>query len=210
MALSTRSDLEAVLADWINRSDLTSVIPTAILLTEAKINRILRRTTRRGTLAITGRVVPLPADCAELRSIRLVTGSPNLDRPISIVTPESLAETAANWGNAAGRPQRAAIVEDEIIFAPTPDNTYSAEVTYYEKLTPLSDATSTNTVLVDAPDVYLYGTLAELELYLQHDERFPLWESKAQKAMAELERQKTNQEFGASLRPARLPRVFGG
>jgi hypothetical protein len=210
MALSTRSDLETTLADWINRGDLGTVIPVAIALTEAKIARILRRSTTRTTLSIAGRVVTLPADCAELRSIRLVTGSPHLDRPITIVTPEVLAETAANWGNATGRPERAAIVGGEILFAPTPQETYTAEITYYEKLTPLTDATSTNTVLVDAPDVYLYGTLAELELYLQHDERFPLWKAQAREAMTELEKQKTNQEFGASLRPARLPRVFGG
>lgn len=208
MALSTRSDLEAALVDWINRPDLNSQLGTFIQLCEAKISRVLRRTTRRATLSITGANVSLPADCAELRSIRLVSGMPSLDHPITIGTPEMRAESLARWGNAKGRPERAAVVDGELLFAPEPDATYTAEITYFEKLVPLTDATSTNEVLTDAPDVYLYGTLAEMELYLKHDERFPLWKSQAREAMTELEAERQRQEGGASLRPARLPRVF--
>lgn len=208
MALSTKSELAATLADWINRQDLTTQIPTFIQLCEAKIARVLRRATKRASLTIATPAVALPADCAELRSIRLVSGSPGLDTPITIGTVEMLADARARWGNASGRPERAAIVDGEILFAPNPDASYTAEITYFEKLVPLTDATSSNQVLLDAPDVYLYGTLAEMELYLKHDERFPIWKSQAREAMTELETERQRSEMGASLRPARLPRVF--
>jgi hypothetical protein len=208
VALSTRSDLEAALADWINRRDLGPRIPDFIRLTEAKIDRVLRRATVRGTMTIDAEVNALPADCAELRSIRLSSSMPHRDFPITIGTVDMLGETRARWNGAAGRPERAAIVGNELIVAPAPDAAYTAEITYFEKLVPLSDATSTNAVLVDAPDVYLYGALAETELYLKHDERFPLWKQNAEKAMLELELVRQRQEHGASLRPARLPRVF--
>ncbi len=42
MALSTYTELKSSLADWLNRSDLTSVIPDFISLAEAQIERQLR------------------------------------------------------------------------------------------------------------------------------------------------------------------------
>ena len=42
MALSTFSELKTEIADYCDRSDLTSQIPTFIKLTEARINRSLR------------------------------------------------------------------------------------------------------------------------------------------------------------------------
>lgn len=42
MDLSTFSGLKAAVADYLNRDDLTSVIPGFIALAEAKFNRKLR------------------------------------------------------------------------------------------------------------------------------------------------------------------------
>ena len=42
MALSTYTELKASVADWLNRTDLTSVIPDFIALAEAQIERTLR------------------------------------------------------------------------------------------------------------------------------------------------------------------------
>ncbi len=42
MALSTFSDLKTAVANYLNRDDLTNVIPDFITLTENRINRELR------------------------------------------------------------------------------------------------------------------------------------------------------------------------
>jgi hypothetical protein len=42
MAISTYSELQSSMADFLNRSDLTSVIPTFIALGEARMNRDIR------------------------------------------------------------------------------------------------------------------------------------------------------------------------
>jgi hypothetical protein len=42
MALTTYTELKSSLADWLNRSDLTSVIPDFISLAEAQMERQLR------------------------------------------------------------------------------------------------------------------------------------------------------------------------
>ena len=42
MALDNFTNLKASIADWLNRSDLTNVIPDFISLAEAQLNRELR------------------------------------------------------------------------------------------------------------------------------------------------------------------------
>ena len=42
MAIDTYSELKSAIADWLNRDDLTSVIPNFIELAEAELTRNLR------------------------------------------------------------------------------------------------------------------------------------------------------------------------
>ena len=42
MALSNYTELQASVADFLNRGDLTSVIPDFIKMTESELNRVLR------------------------------------------------------------------------------------------------------------------------------------------------------------------------
>ncbi len=51
------------------------------------------------------------------------------------------------------------------------------ELFYYAKLTPLDGTNTTNSLLTDAPDAYLYGALAASAPFLLNDERVQLWES---------------------------------
>src|SRR5210317_1100002 len=91
MALSTFSELKTSVANYLNRDDLTSVIPDFITLTENRINRELRSranvsmvitTTTSGT-----DLYDFPADLIELRSVSYVSGSNK--NALSYMTPES-------------------------------------------------------------------------------------------------------------------------
>ena len=42
MAITTYSELKDAVGDWLNRDDLTSVIPNFIALAEAQFNRTIR------------------------------------------------------------------------------------------------------------------------------------------------------------------------
>lgn len=209
MALDTYANLQASVAAWLNRSDLAGAIPDFITLAEAQIKRRLRNWTVRNTaFAINAESTALPADCAELRSIRLVSGHPHLDTAIQITTPETLADRRAGLHGTPGRPRFASIINGQLVVAPTPDTAYTADIVYFSSLTPLSGTNATNAVLTAAPDLYLFGALKEAEPYMEHDERVPLWTAKFEAALTELDMQRERQEFGASLRPVRLPVVF--
>lgn len=209
MALTTYGGLKTAIADWLARTDLTSYIPDFVKLAEARIARALRTTTTIGTMTLNAEKVALAATVAELRSIRLVSGSASQDTPLTIVTPEVLAELRAGGANVTGRPEYAAVVGSQLVLYPTPDASYTAEIIFFEALTALTTDGSTNTVLTNAPDVYLYLSLAAAEPFLKNDERLALWKSQGDEAMNELQIQRQRQEYGASVRRARLPQVFG-
>lgn len=209
IVLTTYTGLKDAIAKWLNRTDLTDQIPAFIRLVEVQIARTLRRTTRRATVSIIGEAFTLPATMAEPRSIHLVSGSAHQDLPIYIVTPEMLAEVRASNGATAGRPRYASVIGRDLVFAPAPDRDYTAEIVYFEALVPLSSTNTSNVVLTEAPDAYLYGALKEAAPFLEHDERIAMWETKYNTAIEQLTAAREREEFNASLRPARLPRVFG-
>lgn len=208
MSLDTFANLKTEIAEWLDRSDLTAKIPTFITLCEAEMKRRLRRTSVRTTMTISAEETTLASAIAELRSIHLETGSPSSDVPLRIGTPEMVAERRARNAGATGRPTDACVVGGKLVVAPSPGQSYTARIVYFQTLTPLSDSETTNDVLEEAPDAYLYGSLMQAEPYLEHDERIPMWEKKFDKAMEQLLVVRDNEEHGAALQGVRLPVVF--
>jgi len=209
MALDTYTALLASVADWLNRSDLTAVIPDFVTLAESDIKRRVRRTSVTDQIDVDDEFVDPPSDMAELRSLSLVTGSPTRDLPLRVCTPEMLAETKARYAGVAGRPTDVAIIAKQLQFAPAPDQTYTANIFYFQSLDPLSTTTPTNDVLDEMPDVYLFGALMHAEKYLEHDEREQTWKARFDDAIEQINDVRTREEYNASIRDVRLPRVFG-
>ena len=80
MALATYTDLQASVANWLHRTDLTDVIPDLIVLAEARIARDLRLrsqvvSTTLSTVA-NQRTVTFPTDWLEFENVTLV-GDPD-------------------------------------------------------------------------------------------------------------------------------------
>ncbi|HZR02337.1 MAG TPA: hypothetical protein VFA81_04085 [Burkholderiales bacterium] len=189
----------------LNDADFAASLPSLIQEAEDEIADVLRRTTVINQTTIQQDVNPLPADCAELRSARLVSGIPILDKPIEIGTLEQLSELRAALDNVAGRPARAAVVTGNLYVAPSPDQAYTVELTYYQAVVPLSTTNPTNSVLTEFPRLYMFGVMREAEIYLENDARSEYWDGRFQKALEQIRLKRDNEEYGASLRPVRLP-----
>ena len=67
MAITTYDELKTSVANWLNRDDLTSVVPDFITLAEADMNRKIRhwRQEKRSTAEIDTQYSAIPADFAE-------------------------------------------------------------------------------------------------------------------------------------------------
>ena len=63
------------------------------------------------------------------------------------------------------------------------------EMLFWRKFPALTDTITTNWILANAPDIYLYGSLMEAEAFLQNDPRIPLWKAGYDEASLELQLQ---------------------
>ncbi len=174
MALGTYSELQTSLADFLNREDLTSVIPTFIALAEASINRDVRhwRMENRSTATIDGQYFTRPGDWVETIRLHLTTGTTYI---MDLVSQNAMADKRQGSENVAGTPRFYSHSEDQFEVFPTPDESYAAELLYVQKIPALSDSNTTNWLLSDSPDLYLYGALMHSAPYLAEDARVATW-----------------------------------
>ena len=87
------------------------------------------------------------------------------------------------------------MVDDSIEFAPTPDGSYTVQLTYYGKIDALSDSNTSNFLSTGYPDAYLYGSLKHASIYLMEDERVPLFTAQFEKALEEMRLEQEKAEF---------------
>lgn len=174
MAITTYTELKTAVADWLNRDDLTSSIPTFIALAEAGMERVLRTRNMltRATATIDTQYSTVPSDFLEIRTIKLLT---NPVQPLTFQTKDMLDEIDAQRGTGGGKPLDFTVAGNQIRVSPAPDGEYTAELDYYARLDKLSDSVSTNWILASHPDAYLYGSLIHSAPYLKDDERAGVW-----------------------------------
>jgi hypothetical protein len=185
MAITTYSELQSSIADYLNRADLTAVITTFIDLAEAQINRDVRhwRMENRATTTFDGRYATRPSDWIATQKVQLTGGSTTA---MSLISQQAMAEKRMTEKNVTGTPLYYSHSESQFELYPTPDQSYAAEVMYLQKLPALTDSNTSNWLLSYAPDVYLYGSLIHSAPYLAEDGRTSVWASMYQSAVDQL------------------------
>jgi hypothetical protein len=204
MAITNYTELQTAVGNWLGRGDLTSRIPEFIALAESKIRRRVRAATKRSTITATlgQEYITLASDVKEVRSLTFDYANANyLMRQVS---PHQLAPLSRSG---TGRPVAYTVLDGKIYFDVTPDAAYTFVLTYLEAFVALA-TTSTNSLLTNAPDIYLYGALVEATPYLEHDERLPVWKEAFAEAVTEENIYRDSQEAGAAPEMA-LPVTFG-
>lgn len=196
MAITTFSELKSAIANWLNRSDLTSVIPDFIALTEADMDRKIRhwRMEERSTASIDARYTALPSGFLEAVRFHLDVD----ERPVELVTPLFLQKQRNSNADATGRPQYYAIIAGQIEIWPTPDTTYTGELYYYARTAALSDSNTSNWILQYFPDTYLYGSLVQSAPYLVDDARAQTWAALYESAVGGINGNNDKAKFGGS------------
>ena len=203
MALTTYTELKTSIGDWLNRADLTSVIPDFISLAEAQVERTLRTRQMivRANASFDAQYGAVPSDFLETKSLKLTSTNP--ETPLSFLSIDALDNEASNY-TASGKPRFFGVVGGQFRIVPTPDATYTTELTYYAKLTKLSSSVSSNWLLAANPDIYLYGALLQAAPYLQDDARIQTWATLYERALNDSQ---TADDRGASSGGALLTRA---
>ena len=209
--INTYATLQTAVANWLDRSDLTDRIPEFIALAEARMNRTLRlaimlnvdQTTLGGATALVAgtRDYALPSGYLQMVDFHLRT-SPITT--LSYLTPENMNRMWA--GSQGGKPLAYTIFSDNasgtpiksVRLGPSPGSAYDYSIMFYKKIDALSDSNTTEQMLTNNPDVYLYGALLEAEPFLMNDQRVQLWATAFQESLNALQEQDNKDRHSGS------------
>jgi len=200
MAISNYSELQTAVANWLDRDDLTARIPEFIALAEARFNRVLRLRSMEAkytaNTVASQRNLALPTGYIQMRNFQVNT---NPLTTLSYVTPEIYDRL---WGGStSGTPKFYTILANEVSFGPIPGSVMEVEMLFYKKFDSLSVTTTTNWLITNAPDIYLYGSMLEAEPFIMNDERVPLWATALERAVTDMQEQDNkDRHSGSALR----------
>jgi hypothetical protein len=186
LAINTVSAIRLAVGSFLNRGDLTALIPDFIELAQARFNRELRvpqMLVRSDLATIDSRYEDVPSGYLETVRYSLLT-TPQVQ--LEYLSPEEMDWQREGYA-ASDTPRYFTVVANTtggtaFEFLPSPSEAVAATHLYYTAL----DLTTTNWLLTSHPDVVLYGALCEAEPYVMNDERLPLWQMKLDRAMASL------------------------
>jgi hypothetical protein len=183
MAITTYSELQAAVGNWLDHSLFAARIPEFIALFEAAANRRLRVREQEAatTLMPSSGAAALPADYLAWRRVTW-TGSPRVE--LQYVHPSYLQ--AAYPSTPSARP-RVFSIEGSVLKIRPVDAT-ALEFDYFQKIPALSAGAATNWLLAAHPDLYLFGALVEAEMFGVNDERAPLWKARRDEIFDEIEK----------------------
>jgi hypothetical protein len=177
MTITTYSELQTAIANWSSRSGLTARLPEFITLCEARIKngsmtagyeseplrtRVMQSTTTLVTVAGTS-TVALPTGWLGFKGDLYISG--NSKTRLTVETLDNLH--SLYLGSTSGLPRAYAIAGTNIHLGPTPDAIYNIPVIYWALLA-LSVSQTTNAVLTNYPNIYLFGSLLELSIYTRN------------------------------------------
>lgn len=196
MAITTYAELQAAAANWLIRGDLTARIIEFISLAEARLNRVLRARLAEVDAALTAtagsRFIALPATFAEPLNAWLVISGERLE--LQPWTADLLDASAVS-----GQPRFWVIDGANLAFERPCDQAYSVVLRHLAKYA-LSDTSTTNTLLTNAPDVYLFATLCEAGPFLRDEVLASAYESRLTRAIKEFNEKDARSKSKTKLR----------
>lgn len=182
MSITTYAELKTAITDWTHRSDLTSKLADFITLAESRINRQIRFNEQEIEVPLTAsvgsRYIPIPAGFIRPISLWLtyyVTRDPLTWCPVHIL-PVDVSD---------GQPEYWTVDGSNIAFNSDCDLPYTFTLRYATTEN-LSDVNTSNWILANHPDVYLYASLIEAAGYIRDQELLATAKGAFDIAMAEV------------------------
>lgn len=187
--ISTYSELQTAITNWLNRDPGTDRVKEFIELAESRFRRVLKdlnNEVRSQALVPAGGFVALPDGYNGLRDA-YVPGTPK--KPLTIIPPTQMTD----WGDLSGQPWFITVTDGQFRFSPDLSGE-TVEVIYFRKLISLSDAAPTNYLIDDYNDVYLAGSLIHAKGYLKEDD-FSFWKAALTEWEDEMDKQSRDQKY---------------
>lgn len=186
--ISNYSELVTAIYKWLVKDSSdpffdAGTVDNIIYLAENELNRRLRVRQMRDTASLSINAADnstlLPSGFIEAYSIYL-------DAPTQEIQSASAGYFTRNGlFLTTGNPSFFYIENGSFVWGPLPDTDYTASLDYYKKIPNLSSTQSTNDVLTDFPDMYLFTCLKHAYILAQDVEREGVYEARVANLIAE-------------------------
>jgi hypothetical protein len=222
MAIDSYAKLQSEIMDTLNKNflaaDVTRFSPGTI---EGSVKRAIRRTELRcqrrlraiqmegsttGTLSTSADYITSPTDLVAVKLFYLSTN------PIRVLSAKNLQQLYIDApDDGTGIPDSYAVSGARIYIRPQPGSAYNYKLFYYQQIPALTDSNTTNWLLDDCPDIYLYGSCVELTAHIGEDERIQVWKGALDEAIADVNGDATSARYsGVPLSPVLQVAVMSG
>tara|TARA_R110000782_G_scaffold169337_1_gene261239 strand:- start:100 stop:702 length:603 start_codon:yes stop_codon:yes gene_type:complete len=191
MSLTTYNELQSSIADWTNRTDLTSQIKDFIAITESRMYRELKCPLNEKIVNLflgADSEASIPNDLIEIKDIFYK------ELPLQRV---SLGELY-KYVDQSGTPTVYARKGGKLVFFPSKTEVTAGDlqINYYYQMPSLSDSVAVNLIFQYAPELFLYGALREAATFLGQDPS--VWDARYSEAMQLLMRHTRESETAGS------------
>ncbi len=190
------ASLKTSLAAWLNRTDLTAIIPELIADGEARIYNDLRIRAMEAAFseAVVGGVVNVPTGFLAWKFLYVDNSSAQkLERK----DPEWIyTQYPSRVG--AGTPKFFAREGDTLIFGPAAEAGLTIKGRYYKRLAALSDTNTTNWFITNEPQLLRFAALCAATPFLKDDKRIPVWEAIYNDSKNRIEKTERKEAFSGS------------
>jgi hypothetical protein len=197
MSLSTYSDLQTQVANWLARTDLNAYIPDMIVLFEAAACRRLKVRPQEvtATTTTTNGVASLPSD---FLGMRRVTWKGSFNADLDYVHPSEF-QFFTPFPADTGTPQ-VYTLEGSCLKVSPYDDSGTIEMVYNQRISAVSG--SLNWLWTNHPDAYLFGTLCEANFF-NKGSALPMaatWMQRRDAAFSEIQSLDFNERASMSVR----------
>lgn len=203
----TYTTLKTAIANYADRSDLTSYLDDFIAQAEARFQNdpapidpsILpgircRNMFKRVTTSASTEYFDTPTDLLEIKRITI---QGNTDYSLQYMSPWMIQEKYP--GNTTGIPKHYTIIGDEIQIKPVFSDASTIEIAYYASLTGLSDSNASNWLSTNKPQIYLYSCMIEAGIFTDDDAMIQKYSQLYRSAATGLNRAEKRAQYGGQL-----------
>lgn len=191
MAITNNAELNTAIANWANRTDLTAQIPDFVRLAEARMVSDFSENGLQFKLAETETITtdanPKALDSGYRGTIMAyIDANPKI--VLDYMTPDDFFSRYLS--DQTGKPKAYTIRQQNMHFGPEADDSYSV-IHWFLKMPDIATDT-TNEILTNYPNLYLFGALSELHAYLRDEKERLYWEGRYQQAVDSLANEESN------------------
>lgn len=207
MAITTYSELKTEIQSWLADDDIADNTESFIAQCEANMRRTVRipqlMVKEQVTISDGDRTTDLTAltnTFQDMKYIRILETANNHYRFSPQLQQLSVSQLSEVSKNIEYRPTCFTVYGTTVEYDVEADQDYTAEFFFWKAFDALSDANTSNEILVNHPDLYLWGSLTVAAPFLDNDERIQVWGNFYDSALKDVRRVSIENNLGGPIK----------